>query len=180
MGFPIRKCPDQSLFAAPRTLSQRTTSFIASQRQGIHRIPLRHLIVLMNNARPLPIRSAAAGPLARTSGKQQPTLSERPVIACRTRPDAKAVKPGSSAARGPWDGFSAFRTCSLSTMSKFFSVLDRSLPIGSAFIPNENFMQDELVTEVSGWSVVRPLDRLVEPDGIEPTTSCLQSTRSPN
>ena len=53
MGFPIRKCPDQSLFAAPRTLSQRTTSFIASQRQGIHRIPLRHLIVLIDNATPL-------------------------------------------------------------------------------------------------------------------------------
>ena len=40
MGFPIRKFSDQSLFAAPRDLSQRTTSFIASQRQGIHQIPL--------------------------------------------------------------------------------------------------------------------------------------------
>ena len=29
-GFPIRKSPDQSLFAAPRSLSQLTTSFIAS------------------------------------------------------------------------------------------------------------------------------------------------------
>ena len=46
MGCPIRKFPDQSLFAAPRNLSQRTTSFIASQRQGIRRIPFRHLIVL--------------------------------------------------------------------------------------------------------------------------------------
>ena len=46
VGCPIRKFPDQSLFAAPRNLSQRTTSFIASQRQGIRRIPLRHLIVL--------------------------------------------------------------------------------------------------------------------------------------
>ena len=53
MGFPIRKCPDQSLFAAPRTLSQRTTSFIASQRQGIHRMPLRHLIALIFDTRPL-------------------------------------------------------------------------------------------------------------------------------
>ena len=69
MGFPIRKCPDQSLFAAPRTLSQRTTSFIASQRQGIHRIPLRHLIVLMNNARPLSIRSAAVDLLAEDQRK---------------------------------------------------------------------------------------------------------------
>ena len=55
MGFPIRKFTDQSLFAAPRDLSQRTTSFIASQRQGIHRMPLRHLITLIVDVRrPLP------------------------------------------------------------------------------------------------------------------------------
>ena len=52
MGFPIRKSPDQSSFAAPQGLSQRTTSFIASQRQGIHRMLLRHLIALMIDARP--------------------------------------------------------------------------------------------------------------------------------
>jgi hypothetical protein len=56
VGFPIRKFTDQSLFAAPHDLSQRTTSFIASQRQGIHRIPLRHLIALIIDAH----RSAAA------------------------------------------------------------------------------------------------------------------------
>jgi hypothetical protein len=49
VGFPIRKSMDQSPFAAPHGLSQRTTSFIASQRQGIHRMLLRHLIVLMND-----------------------------------------------------------------------------------------------------------------------------------
>jgi hypothetical protein len=53
VGFPIRKFTDQSLFAAPRDLSQRTTSFIASQRQGIHRTPLFHLITLIIDARPL-------------------------------------------------------------------------------------------------------------------------------
>ena len=52
MGFPIRKSLDQSLFAAPQGLSQRTTSFIASQHQGIHRIPLRHLIDLIIHAHP--------------------------------------------------------------------------------------------------------------------------------
>src|SRR5260370_35018795 len=52
VGFPIRKSADQSLFAAPHGLSQRTTSFIASQRQGIHQIPLRHLIALIINAPP--------------------------------------------------------------------------------------------------------------------------------
>lgn len=52
MGFPIRKSADQRLFAPPHGLSQRTTSFIASQRQGIHRIPLRHLIALIINTHP--------------------------------------------------------------------------------------------------------------------------------
>jgi hypothetical protein len=51
MGFPIRKSPDRSSFAAPRSLSQRTTSFIACACQGIHRTPLRHLIALIINAR---------------------------------------------------------------------------------------------------------------------------------
>ena len=44
MGFPIRKSADQSLFSAPRSLSQSTTSFIASCRQGIHQTPLLRLI----------------------------------------------------------------------------------------------------------------------------------------
>ena len=52
VGFPIQKSSDQSLFAAPQGLSQRTTSFIASQCQGIHRTPLRHLIALMIDAHP--------------------------------------------------------------------------------------------------------------------------------
>ena len=38
-GYPIRKSPDQSLFAAPRGLSQLTTSFVASRHLGIHHAP---------------------------------------------------------------------------------------------------------------------------------------------
>ena len=52
VGCPIRKSPDQSSFAAPRRLSQRITSFIACACQGIHQLPLRHLIVLIANAHP--------------------------------------------------------------------------------------------------------------------------------
>lgn len=58
VGFPIRKSTDQSFFAAPRGLSQRSTSFIASQRQGIHQMPLRHLIALITQC-PLHWRLAA-------------------------------------------------------------------------------------------------------------------------
>ena len=39
-GFPIRKSPDQSLFATPRSLSQLTTSFIVFRHQGILHTPL--------------------------------------------------------------------------------------------------------------------------------------------
>ena len=44
VGFPIRKFTDQSFFAAPHDLSQRSTSFIASQCQGIRQTPLLCLI----------------------------------------------------------------------------------------------------------------------------------------
>src|SRR3546814_11612565 len=40
VGFPIRTLPDQSLLPAPRHFSQAATSFIASDRQGIHRVRL--------------------------------------------------------------------------------------------------------------------------------------------
>jgi hypothetical protein len=39
-GCPIRKSTDQRVLASPRGLSQRATSFIASQCQGIHQMPL--------------------------------------------------------------------------------------------------------------------------------------------
>src|SRR5690242_5371063 len=61
VGCPIRKSTDQSLFAAPHGFSQRITSFIACACQGIHQMPLRHLIVLIANAHHLvPVSSETA------------------------------------------------------------------------------------------------------------------------
>ena len=40
-GFPIRTSLDQRSLPTPQGFSQVTTSFIASQRQDIHRMPLR-------------------------------------------------------------------------------------------------------------------------------------------
>ena len=56
LGFPIRKSADQSLLTTPHSLSQRVTSFIASQRQGIHQMPLKTLdcIVRKGNYRHIP------------------------------------------------------------------------------------------------------------------------------
>jgi hypothetical protein len=39
IGFPIRKSRDQFIFANPPGLSQLITSFIASESQGIPRVP---------------------------------------------------------------------------------------------------------------------------------------------
>ena len=59
VGFPIRRSMDQSLFAAPHGLSQRITSFIACACQGIHQMPLLHLIVLIADAHHLAAQRAA-------------------------------------------------------------------------------------------------------------------------
>jgi hypothetical protein len=56
VGFPIRKSSDQNLLAVPRSLSQRATSFIASQCQGIHQMPFRRLILVSACARHSPRR----------------------------------------------------------------------------------------------------------------------------
>ena len=45
LGCPIRKSPDQWLFAPPRSLSQLITSFIASESQGIPRTLLSNFLV---------------------------------------------------------------------------------------------------------------------------------------
>ena len=104
VGFPIRKCPDQSLFAAPRTLSQRTTSFIASQRQGIHRIPLRHLIVLMNNARfPFPARRGRHRTIRPVSRNVNRSIVRKTSFCLPNTSGRPAVKLDGSSAHGPRD-----------------------------------------------------------------------------
>ena len=45
LGFPIRKSPDRRLLASSRGLSQLTTSFFASLRQGIHTHALSSLTI---------------------------------------------------------------------------------------------------------------------------------------
>ena len=112
VGFPIRKSSDQSLFAAPRSLSQRTTSFIASQRQGIHRMPLRHLITLMIDAR---------HPARR---QMQTTLNQKDHCGRPSRVDLLPNMPHvtrHSRADPTSRGDRKRRTCSLFTMSQIAS-----------------------------------------------------------
>ncbi len=83
VGFPIRKSTDRRLFAPSRSLSQRTTSFIASYRQGIHQMPLGHLIALISNAHPYrrtQTRSAEETRSARRRRQDGHYVLERPEV----------------------------------------------------------------------------------------------------
>ena len=91
VGCPIRKSTDQSLFAAPHGLSQRTTSFIASQRQGIHRMPLSHLITLIFDARPACAGAGDRGPSPRSAAGFGLVRFLRPVILLRDLPDREGL-----------------------------------------------------------------------------------------
>ena len=90
MGFPIRRSLDQSSFAAPQGISQRTTSFIASQRQGIHQMLLRHLITLTIDVR------MPSAKRADTIIKERPVLGFLPrhLFACQTYPAHAAAGRG--------------------------------------------------------------------------------------
>jgi hypothetical protein len=103
VGFPIRKSTDQSFFAAPRGLSQRSTSFIASQRQGIHRMPLSHLITLIINAHSprqvtvqtpchLRRRPSRDGRRKLAKGSSSGLGTDRKTSLLRDRPARRAVK----------------------------------------------------------------------------------------
>ena len=99
VGFPIRKFTDQSPFAAPHDLSQRTTSFIASQRQGIHRILLRHLIALIIDAP----RSHSRGvkPQKVQASGRPPRQTNHPAALAHPRHGADKQEPRPRSGRPP-------------------------------------------------------------------------------
>ena len=167
VGFPIRRSLDQSLFAAPQGLSQRTTSFIASQRQGIHRTPFWHLIALMIDARLAHLAVCSRQHLAVCRSREAP--SERPY----RRPRARTRRRLASMPGNP--------TCSHVRLvpRSCFPLHDVTYPQALSHKGSCQGSRSSLF-RIPCRHAARHPKRVVEPDGIEPTTSCLQSTRSPN
>ena len=196
MGFPIRKSTDQRVFAPPRSLSQRITSFIACACQGIHQLPLRHLIVLIANTHRAIRRIVASAKSRRivaqrdlkeivASAKSCAGLSpdvigtKRPASRDRFEGAVRQTHHMREIERLPRQITSLagceVRTNLLFTMSNRTGGEPRSSP--QIFLTNDFFS--------AGFTSTRHLfplfrGRMVEPDGIEPTTSCLQSRRSPS
>ena len=172
MGCPIRRSRDQRLLASPPGLSQRATPFIASQCQGIHQMPLR---------RSIPDMASAISDKTRHSQGQKPPRKRRffmktlylirrmnssqpSAISCQPRTETPAsvtlsspVKEHTSnagALQANWIFHDRFKRPSLMPPS----------PLAVTALP--------LSGTTSLWLVV-------EVNGIEPMTSCLQSRRSP-
>jgi hypothetical protein len=87
VGCPIRRFRDQRVLAPPPDFSQRATSFIASQRQGIHQMPFIHSP-----------RSSSEPPLAQKAHFLSKPTAEPPTLHCRETsvPAAKPERPKTS------------------------------------------------------------------------------------
>ena len=166
MGFPIRKFTDQCLLAAPRDLSQRATSFIASQCQGIHQMPFRRLIST-------PTKTLCA--TRRNKPAREPTdrvgcFRRSMLLPARISPGRGASSVTCTSSSLVHDPVQQCRTT-------------RSLSPGPRHRVVSPFNSGSLRrSSVVGLPSLdtKPSSGLVEADGIEPTTSCLQSTRSPS
>jgi hypothetical protein len=172
VGCPIRKFTDHCLFAAPHDLSQRTTSFIASQRQGIHRIPLRHLIALIIDAH----RSAAKGLRSVLEGKPKGSIIKDQFASNTPENVAVMLRPLTEALARRKERRS-------NRMYFLFTMADNPFPCSKddPCARKRNLVLGRC--HGTAKACKKPKlggRRLVEPDGIEPTTSCLQSMRSPN
>ena len=82
------------MFAAPHGLSQRTTSFIASQRQGIHRTPLRHLIALIIDVHVGVCPAISEANVTASCARRAVAMdNDRKTIVASNAPGSAAVKP---------------------------------------------------------------------------------------
>ena len=156
VGCPIRRSRDQRALASPPGLSQRATSFIASQCQGIHQMPFRRLISTTNAPR--------AG-----ESQQGPTTSPQPHPAKMHHMTQPTATP--TLRRRPCRVILGHKVLHMSKIPypprriSVFSLADILLP--------GHQWSSKVTIRHCPFS-------LVEADGIEPTTSCLQSTRSTN
>ena len=188
MGFPIRKSTDQRVFAPPRSLSQRITSFIACACQGIHQLPLRHLIVLIANAHPRNPEGIVAWAKS-CAGFDPMSLAQKDQlleIGSRARLGKPIICKGLSV---PCDKSRPFR---LMKFEQIFSLRCQTEQAASQKLTTNLYTNDFFgrIISTQHLRVIRRIvanrdipfgiARVVEPDGIEPTTSCLQSRRSPS
>jgi hypothetical protein len=208
MGCPIRRSRDQRALASTPGFSQRATSFIASRCQGIHQMPLpqrliaktrrlqRQALIQMTDVRGQMTEKRLASDVrtsvfrAATMLSREDTHSEE---ARSQKPEAR--KPPVSSHPNSLGIHRSIRPAISTTLTAKRRL--GSLPLhlskikharaeapAQTFFPRSRTRELNPRTHSDIWhlsSVIwRAPARLVEVIGIEPTTSCLQSRRSPN
>ena len=155
VGCPIRRPRDHRSLASPPGFSQRATSFIASQCQGIHQMPL-----------------LALDPRRNSKGS---TMAFR-----RTKPPRTGASPHKRKAASHEDTspdthaqLALRQACPPRSHYKLSLYPSNNIP--PRVIPARYLSCSS--PNVDGHRRTAPV---VEVNGIEPMTSCLQSRRSPN
>ena len=188
-GCPIRIPADQRALASPRSFSQRATSFIASQCQGIHQMPLPQRLIAKTR------RSQGQTPLA--TGPRVKILSEQrsdargPTTDVSTTHVSPASQPPNRSvfteahaprrhSRRPSDiapAHSLF-TCQRSNRRPRRRQTRHSRSIAPS--PRPTPLRSRGASAAAALRHFASQKSVVEVNGIEPMTSCLQSRRSPN
>ena len=186
-GCPIRTSPDQNLLAVPRGFSQPATSFIASWCQGIHRIPFEALDF---SASARPCAGDAPPPAGLPAGRDRDLVRTDRRIRVKSfhaagtdkLPKTPPLQAGPSPERGDGRRRKRLRRsmppplhqCQRTTPGCLGARETRFPPFRSLRTPRHRSQRP--AADPSGGGAAR----LVEPNGIEPSTSCLQGRRSPD
>ena len=177
-GCPIRRSPDQSLLAAPRSFSQLSTSFIASRSPRHPPCALCSLTLSLRHAsswRPESDRRTRSS----SSSVSAVRCDARAPLLCDSDLDRHCARVSSTAYASR-----AIRThrpsdCQRSwTLTSLLRCSDVREP--SRLWPRDGAASGRSSTGELGRSGRGSASRVVELIGIEPTTSGLQSPRSPS
>jgi hypothetical protein len=206
VGCPIRRSRDQRLLASPPGLSQRATSFIASQCQGIHQMPLLRLSASPNgkdHAAPRwQRREGRAGGSNRDERSATPDLAPicrqiRQTFSWRNSRSANEDTLGNRRALARMlahahsDATAAPASVTqLASLQLSINNAPRRPDLAKGACPKAIPVLLAALCARSGelacrrerlvWLRTPTLRAGVEVNGIEPMTSCLQSRRSPN
>ena len=176
VGFPIRISTDQRVFAPPRSFSQRITSFIACACQGIHQLPLRHLIILIANAHPDRSGQSLTEKTSFSRSVRWPAVKP-PIIV----EGIERSPPTHQSAKTPRQA-SASIPDQCPNKSSLHNVKQNRQPANrpQTFSSSIGQPQPRTPHDKPPQKDIFQRQALVELDGIEPTTPCLQSRCSPS
>ena len=184
MGCPIRRSRDQRALDSTPGFSQRATSFIASRCQGIHQMPLPQRLIAQTRRlqrQTLPTNRPSREDTHSEEARSQDTPNHPNSLGIH-----RSIRPAVNTTLTSSDAASAHSlfTCQRSNAQgpksqRKLTFPDRSIVHRLPHRPGAVAVQAHRC-RTSRRTMLCIVYAVVEVIGIEPTTSCLQSRRSPN